>query len=42
MEEQFKERYQTVIEPKMDLMLQAGTQKLRDQIYNPPAQEQPQ
>ena len=40
MEEQFKERYRTVIEQKMDLMLQAGTQKLCDRIYNPPTQEQ--
>ena len=42
MEEQFKERYRTDIEQKMDLMLQAGTQKLCDRVYNPPTQEQPQ
>ena len=41
-EEQFKERYRSDIEHKMDLMLQAGTQKIRDRVYNPPAPVQPQ
>ena len=41
-EEQFKERYRSDIEHKMDLMLQAGTQKICDRVYNPPAPVQPQ